>query len=83
MTLALAVVAQARHFGHQGKGLGFGPGMVGLRAVLELNLTGAQQAEMLAMLDKCEAEKKNVRKDMKEARANMKALRDAKQFNEQ
>ncbi len=80
LVFGVAFAAEARHFGH---GRWAGPDLDGLRTVLELKLTEAQQAGILNILKEYEAEKEKLRAGGKEARRNLAAVLRADRFNEE
>jgi Spy/CpxP family protein refolding chaperone len=86
-TAALVVVvlvafgAQAGSFGpgHRGHGMG---ALMGLKTVLELKLTDAQQTALMNVMNKYQDQMENLRGDMREAGRDVRAALEASVFDE-
>ena len=79
MAFAIAFAAEARPFGPK-RGMKIGSG--GLKGFLELNLSEAQQGEMMNIINKYQPENEGLRNRMMEARRNLRAVLRAESFNE-
>jgi Spy/CpxP family protein refolding chaperone len=82
MVLVVTFAAHARHLGHRGADECFGPHMEGLRTLLQLDLSDEQKSELLNILNRYKAESETFMEDMMVAGEEMKALRNAQEFNE-
>ena len=79
VVFALAFAAEARPFGPK---RGMKSGLVGLKGLLELKLSEAQQGEMMNIINKYQPEREGLRNRMMEARRNLRAVLRAEPFNE-
>lgn len=79
MAFALAFAAEARPFGRKP---GIKSGLWGLKGLLELKLSAAQQEEMLNIINKYQPEREGLRNRMMESRRNLRAVMHAEPFNE-
>ena len=79
MAFALAFAAEARPFGPK---RGMKSGLGGLKGFLELKLSGAQQEEMMNIINKYQPKSEVLRSRMMESRRNLKAVLRAEPFNE-
>lgn len=79
MAFALAFAAEARPFGPK---RGMKSGLGGLKGFLELKLSGAQQEEMMNIINKYQSERDVLRYRMMESRRNLRAALRTEPFNE-
>jgi Spy/CpxP family protein refolding chaperone len=79
MVFALAFTAEARRFGHN---QGMKGNLGGLRLLLQLKLSDAQQTEMMNILNKYQSEREALWHSMREARKGVAAVLRAEPFNE-
>ena len=82
MVFAGAMAAMAGDFPCRHHKPGFGPGFLGLKAVLELKLSESQQNQVLDIIGKYEDEMKNNRDNTREARKNFITAMHAEVFDE-
>ncbi len=82
MILGVAFGTQAEPFGpgHRGHGMG---AFMGLKTVLELKLTDAQQTALMNVMNKYQDQMATLRGDMREAEKNVRAVLQAPGFDEQ
>jgi Spy/CpxP family protein refolding chaperone len=67
-----AVVVEAGHFGrHAGPPGIMGPGVHGLKTMIQLNLTPSQQSQMLSIIEKYENERESLKKSLREAKRDL------------
>jgi Spy/CpxP family protein refolding chaperone len=84
MVLAVALVVQARpFFGPGSRDRGMGAGIGGLKAVLELKLSGDQQAQLNNIISKYEEQRAALRTSVMETRKNIAAVLKAEKFDEE
>lgn len=79
MAFALAFAAEARPFGPK---RGIKSGLWGLKGLLELKLSAAQQEQMLNIINKYQPEREGLRNRMMESGRNLKAVMHAEPFSE-
>ena len=78
-----AVVVEAGHFGrHAGPPGIMGPGVNGLKTMIQLNLTPSQQSQMLSIIEKYENERESLRESLREARKGLARVLEAEQVDE-
>ena len=82
MIFAGALAAMAGDFPSRHRKPGFGHGLFGLKAMLELKLSESQQTQVLEIIGKHENEMKNNRDVIREARENFMAAMHAEVFDE-
>ena len=80
--LAVALAAEAGGFGPGFPGRGMGPGLMGLKTLLELNLSDSQQTELLTILHKYEDEIEKIRNGSIEASKKLATVIRAEEFDE-
>jgi len=82
VVLGGALVAAAAVFpGHHRRG-GAGPGIMGLKTLIELNLSDSQKDQVLEILDRYEQEKQNAAESLLDARKHLFTVGHAGEFNE-
>jgi len=82
MVFAGAMAAMAGDFPCRHRKPGFGPGFLGLKAVLELKLSESQQTQVLDIIGKYEDEMKNNKDTIREARKNFMTAMHTEVFDE-
>jgi Spy/CpxP family protein refolding chaperone len=82
MVFAGAMAAMAGDFPCRHRRPGFGPGFLGVKALLELKLSESQQTQVLGIIGKYEDEMKNNRDSIRKARKNFMAAMQAEMFDE-
>lgn len=83
MFFAGSMAAMAGGFSPRHHRHGMGPGLFGLKTMLELKLSDSQQTRVLDIIGKYENEMKNNRDTIREARKNLMAAMHADQFSEE
>jgi Spy/CpxP family protein refolding chaperone len=78
-----ALSVEAKHFGRNFGPRAMGPGLFGLRTLLELKLSDSQQTELLNIITKYENERKSFRDSMMKAKKNLSTVLNAEHFNEE
>ncbi len=83
MVLAGAFAVGAMHFGgHSGfKGVK-GSRILGLKTLIQLNLSDSQKSQILSIIEKYENDIENAKNNLREARHNIRAAIQAGEFNE-
>ena len=83
IVLAGAVAVQAGHFGRHHRPYGMmGPGLDGLKTMIQLNLSDAQKSQILGIIEKYENEKESLKRSLREARENCARALETEPFNE-
>lgn len=72
-----ALVVRAGNFRHMGKGF------LGLRMLMQLDLTDAQKAEVRTIINKYREQRKNMNLQLPEAKEQLRSAIHAKDFNEE
>jgi Spy/CpxP family protein refolding chaperone len=74
------VVVEAGHFGrhHEAPPM-MGPGLYGLKTLIQLNLTPSQQSKILSIIEKYDNERKSVKDNLREARRDLARVLQAEQ----
>jgi Spy/CpxP family protein refolding chaperone len=83
IVLAGAFAADAMHFGrHSGfKGV-MGSRILGLKTLIQLNLSDSQKSRILSIIEKYETDIESAKNNLREARHNIRAALQAGEFNE-
>ena len=83
IVFAGAVVVQAGHFGRHYRPYGMmGPGLRGLKTMIQLNLSDAQKSEIISIIEKYENEGRSLKRSLREARENCARVLETEPFNE-
>ena len=85
LTIVLAGVfaVEAMHFGkHPGSPGVMGPGFLGMKTLIELNLTDFQEYRVLNILEKYESDRQSAVNSLREARKSLRTALLAAEFNE-
>ena len=78
-----AVAVEAGRFGrHQGPPGIMGPGFHGLKTLIQLNLSGPQQSQILSIIEKYENERESLRESLREARRDLARVLETEQVDE-
>ena len=82
VVLGGALVAAAGAFpGHHRRG-GVGPGVMGLKTLIELNLSDSQKNQVLEILDRYQQERQDTAESLLDARKHLSTVCHAGEFNE-
>jgi len=83
IVLTGAVAVQAGHYGHRHRSYGMtGPGLHGLKIMIQMDLSDAQKSQMLGIIEKYENEREILKTSLREARRNCARALDTEPFNE-
>ena len=83
IVFAGAVVVEAGHFRrHHGPDSMVGPGIRGLKTMLQLDLSDSQKSKMLSIIEKYETERESLRRSLREARGDFTRIFETETFNE-
>jgi len=78
-----AVAVEAGRFGrHHGPPGIMGPGFHGLKTLIQLNLSGPQQSQILSIIEKYENERESLKESLREARRDLARVLEAEQVDE-
>ena len=81
--LAGAVAVEAGHFRrHHGHDSMVGPGIRGLKTMLQLDLSDSQKSKMLSTIEKYETERESLKRSLREARGDFTRVIETETFNE-
>jgi Spy/CpxP family protein refolding chaperone len=83
IVFAGAVVVEAGHFRrHHGPDSMVGPGIRGLKTMLQLDLSDSQKSKMLSIIEKYETERESLKRSLREARGDFTRIFETETFNE-
>ncbi len=83
IVLAGAVAVEAGHFRrHHGHDSMVGPGIRGLKTMLQLDLSDSQKSKMLSIIEKYETERESLKRSLREARGDVTRIFETETFNE-
>lgn len=83
IVFAGAVAVEAGHFGrHHGLHSMMGPGIHGLKTLIQLNLSDSQKSQILSIIEKYENERESIERSLSEARENFTRVLEPDPFNE-
>ena len=83
MVLTGAVAVQARQFrSHPGPSAIMGPRLLGLKTLIELNLSDEQESKILGIIRQYEADRESLKQNLVTGRSGLEKALEAEQFNE-
>jgi Spy/CpxP family protein refolding chaperone len=83
MVFAGTVAVQAKHFRrHPGSPAMMGPKLLGLKTVIELNLSDKQESKILSIIQQYETNRENLKQSLVSGRSDLAKALEAEQFNE-
>ena len=83
IVLAGVFTVEAMHFGkHPGSSGIMGPGLLGMKTLIELNLTDFQEYRILNIIEKYETDRQSAVNRLRAARKNLRTALQAAEFNE-
>jgi Spy/CpxP family protein refolding chaperone len=83
LVFAGAFAVDAMHFGrHSGSTGAMGSRILGLKTLIQLNLSDSQKSQLLAIIDKYEKDMEIARNSLREARHNIRTILKAGELNE-
>jgi len=83
IVFAGVVAVEAGHFGrHHGPHCMMGPGIRGLKTLIQLNFSDYQKSQILSIIEKYENERESIERSLREARENFTRVLEPEPFNE-
>lgn len=81
--VATAYTVEAKHFGRGHGSVGvMGSKILGLKTLIELNLSDTQKSQLLSIIDKYEKDMEIARNNLRQARGNIRRVVEAEELNE-